>query len=457
MENKNILLLTDAYNLSHGFLKENVDFETSHIYNRNNPCILYGFNERVINLLTSKITKEMITQAEKYAASLGVRFPSQIWNDVVEKFDGYLPLLVQALPDGMWVPRGTPFAQISNTEKGYGELVTWFEAVFLHASFSSGCATEALHMRQYLEEKNLQVNRFHSFGFRGHNSLENAYWAGTGWNLFLSSSDDFHTIQYTNNIHSIPATAHKTIQQFDDEKEAYLHSIRETKKQGYDIVSLVIDTFDSYNFINNMMQEVLEFAEEHKVRVVLRPDSGDILEQVVLIYSKIKNKFPAVSVIVGEGMSLEKIKKFDHILEDHEIPLSFVSYGIGAGFYKHIDRDHLGFAMKTAKANGKDRMKFSMDVIKQSIPGAVNVVIGSDGNYTVIPDSDTTDDDSNNHGLYREIYKHDSTTTTPGLTRQSWSDIREISNSQSTHQEVIQISEDIKEKIKTFRKLYLND
>ena len=456
MEIKNVLLLTDAYNLSHGFLKQNADYETSHIYNRNKPCILYGFNQRVIDLLTTRITKEMIAQAEKYAESLGVRFPSQIWNDVVEKFEGYLPLLVQALPDGMWIPQATPFAQVSNTEKGYGELVTWFEAVFLHSSFSSGCATEALHMREYLEKRNLPINRFHSFGFRGHNSLENAYWAGTAWNLFLNSSDDFHTIQYTDNIRSIPATAHKTIQQFDDEKEAYMHSIRETKKQGYDIISLVIDTFDPHNFINNMMQDVLKFAEDNKVSVVLRPDSGDILEQVVLIYNKVKNEFPAVSVIVGEGMSLEKIKTFDHTLESRGIPLSFVSYGIGAGFYKHVDRDHLGFAMKTARANGKDRMKFSMDLIKQSIPGVVNIVKETNGNYTIIPDSHA-EDDSDNRGLYREIYKHDSTTSSPRLSRQSWCDIQKIANSQTTQQQIIQVSEQIKEKIKTFRKLYLHD
>ena len=57
---RNILLLTDGYNLSHTDLKENTDYEISHIYNRSRGMILYGFNKTVIDLLNTKIEVDMV-------------------------------------------------------------------------------------------------------------------------------------------------------------------------------------------------------------------------------------------------------------------------------------------------------------------------------------------------------------------------------------------------------------
>ena len=54
-------------------------------------------------------------------------------------------LKVEALPDGSWVPRGTPFAQISNVVKGFGELVTGWEPLLLHPWFASSCNTSSKH------------------------------------------------------------------------------------------------------------------------------------------------------------------------------------------------------------------------------------------------------------------------------------------------------------------------
>ena len=108
---------------------------------------------------------------------------------IVDELDGYMPLRIQAIPDGNWVPRGTPFCQIKNTVEGFGECVTWWEAMLMHAWFPSACATEAFYMRKYLDSKKLSANRFHSFGFRGHRSLEDTYWAGTAWNLVPIESD----------------------------------------------------------------------------------------------------------------------------------------------------------------------------------------------------------------------------------------------------------------------------
>jgi len=51
----NRLLQTDVYNLSHGYMKYNVDFEASHIVNRKAPMILFGFDAAIHNILDYKV------------------------------------------------------------------------------------------------------------------------------------------------------------------------------------------------------------------------------------------------------------------------------------------------------------------------------------------------------------------------------------------------------------------
>lgn len=347
--------------------------------------ILYGFHELVTTFLADiKVTHEMVDEAIASAKRMGLIFPEDLWRRVVNELGGRIPLRVEALPEGTYCPAGTPFAQIAHTEEGFGELVTWWEAIFMHAYFPSACATEAFKMREYLEQRKEELgadgsflSRFHSFGFRGHKSLEDAYWAGTAWSLFLKGTDDFHISKHlpTADISSIAALAHKVTQQYDDEYLGFLHAIDATAEVGEKVVALVIDTYDAYNVINNMTVTLANYAHDKGVFLVLRPDSGDTWKQVVDIYDVVKdNGLDNVGAIIGEGMSLEEAKKADLFFEKNNVPLTFVSYGIGAGFYKDIDRDTLGWAMKTAYSNHAPRMKFSENPMKRSIPGVVTLV-----------------------------------------------------------------------------------
>lgn len=404
---RNPLLLTDCYNLSHQRLKCNTDWEVSHMYNRREGMILYGLHETAMTILNTQITMEMVEEADEYAKMMGLIFPRELFERLVEECDGYLPLQVQTLPEGTWCPTGTPFMQNRNTVEGFGEIVTWFEGIFMHSYFPSSCATESFHMRRYLESKKEQYGyddsflwRLHSFGFRGHKSLEDAYWAGTAWNLFLHGTDDFHTVAHTPNaiIGSIPALAHKVTQQFDNEYDCFVHSIKASAKVGEKVVALVIDTYDAHRVINEYLIPLSEVAKAEGVHIVLRPDSGDTWQQVVDIYRIVsENGITNVTTIVGESMSFENVKKADEYFEANEVPLNFVFYGVGAGFYKTLERDTLGWAMKTAYSNGKPRMKVvKSNPFKQSIPNVVHLKY-IDGLLTVC--------DGDGEGEYITIYE----------------------------------------------------
>lgn len=462
----NPIILTDAYNLSHQHLKVNTDWEVSHMYNRSKPMILFGLTENVQSILSIQITMDMIDEAEIMAHGMGLTFPRVLWEKVVNELDGYVPIEVQSLPEGTFCPVGTPFAQIRNTVEGFGEMVTWFEAVFMHSYFPSTAATQALRMRRYLEQKKRQygydesfMNRFHSFGFRGHNSLENAYWASIAWNLFLSGTDDFHSAKHTPlaKLGSIAALAHKVTQQFDNEYDGYVHAIKATADKGEKVVAIVIDTYDAYRFIRDYLIPLAKLAAGLGVHLVIRPDSGDTWEQVALAYRTITRHYlpiTNVSAIIGESMDFENAKKADAYFEQHGVPLNFVSYGIGSGFYNYITRDTLGWAMKTAYSNGKDRMKFSEEPIKRSIPSIVAITRNEHGDMVVEKEASVSDDTN----LYTTVYYHDAVAREPLMAdfydAIFWQDVQTLALAQDTTQEVIYLSDEIRDEITVFQKKY---
>lgn len=461
---KNPILLTDAYNLSHENLKENVDWEVSHLYNRSKGMILYGIVESVVNeILTTQITKEMVEDAATHAERNNMIFPKETWMRVVDELGGYMPLRVQSLPEGTYCPPGTPFAQIRNTVKGFGDLVTWMEPVFMHCHFPSTAATQALRIRRYLEKKQRQYDyddmfliRAHSFGFRGHRSLEDAYWAGTAWSMFLPGTDDFHVSQHIHpdaQIGSISALAHKVTQQFDDEYEGFKHAIKATAHAGKNIVALVIDTYDAYRVIHEYLYPLAQYAKKHDVHIVMRPDSGDTWDQVVEMWRVVdRGGFKNVTAIIGEDMSYENMVKADAFFEEKNVPLTFVNYGIGGGFYNYIVRDTLGFAMKTAYSNGKNRMKFSSVPIKRSIPGIVTPYYSKHGDLRVAFEKE--DEPSN---AYETIYYHDGEEEGPTYkvaNAEHWKDVQERALNQSMDQHAIFLDEEVRDQIEEFRKHY---
>ena len=468
----NPLMLTDAYNLSHERLKINTDYEVSHIYNRASGMILYGFAEMVNEVLSVQITHEMVDQLEDASNTIKVKAPIELFRKVVDDHNGYFPIHVQSLGEGTWCPKGTPFAQIRNTVKGFGELVTWIEGIFLQSSFPSGTATEAFRIRQYLEDTKNEygyddnfLSRVHSFGFRGHRSLEDAYWASTSWNMFLFGTDDLHSLIHTPeaNVSSISALAHKVTQQYDVEYDGYVHAIDATANAGEKVVALVIDTYDAHRFIDEFLVPLANYANSKGIHIVIRPDSGDVDEQVVKVYKKVEHHgLKNVSAIIGEGMSFKMIQRTDYFFMLRQVPLSFVSYGVGGGFYNHINRDTLGFAMKTAFSNGAPRMKFGMDALKRSIPDAVYVYRDADGQLVVDREQTSGEQSWHNeltseyqtvylHGLDMSVYDNKPFTHVP-----EWNETKEIalSNLGKDLQDRIILSDSINELVKGFEAKY---
>jgi nicotinamide phosphoribosyltransferase len=77
--NLNPLLMTDVYNLSHQMLKENPDWEVSHIVNRQRSMILFGFDAIGHEILDYKIYAKDVEDAALHAKDMTMKFPEELW------------------------------------------------------------------------------------------------------------------------------------------------------------------------------------------------------------------------------------------------------------------------------------------------------------------------------------------------------------------------------------------
>ncbi len=465
----NHLLMTDYYNQYHGILKENVDFEGSHLYNRTEGQFLSGLKKAALAPLTLKVTEEGVWDANHKASAIGARFPAEMFMRIVKELDGNVPIKFQMLPEGTWCPIGTPFSQVRNTVEDFGELNTWWEPLYMMSSFDTGCNTRAYHMYKYLQYLSKRFNLswdtikvlFHSFGFRGHRSIADAIKAARAWSSWLYGSDDLHvlnSIPLTADIGSIPAAGHKVTQQFDDELAGIRHGIDALSKLGEAIVAYPIDTYNPHKFIAEKLSESLIYAHHRGMHFVGRPDSGDCVNQVKQIYDLAvrQSRHKNVSTIIGEKMSFQNaVKVIEELIADG-IPVNFNAYGIGSGFYNDINRDTHGWAMKTAYSNRANRMKFSADTFKRSIPGFIDIV-EHNNELMVVPEGAEG-------ALYETIYEfdpnkgHKEPVFTPYDNQKDWQEAFDRSHKADsegkTKQERIFLHADIISEIETFRKKY---
>jgi len=116
-----------------------------------------------------------------------------------------------------------------------------------------------------------------------------------------------------------------------------------------------------------------------------------------------------------------------------------LTWGIGAGFYNDLERDTLGWSMKTCFSNKKDRMKYTDSSIKRSIPGKVTLQ-RKDERLVVYPQTQTQYDSD-----YVVLNKAIPLT---------FKKIKENANIQDTIQNEIILSHELQAKMKPMRILH---
>jgi nicotinamide phosphoribosyltransferase len=214
---------------------------------------------------------------------------------------GYLPIQINALPEGTLCPIGVPVLTIHNTDKRFAWLTNYLETVMSCELWKP--MTVATIIREYrrlvnkyaLETTGSLVGtefQVHGFEFRGMSGRHDAAKCAAGFLLSSNGSDTIPALSYLEDYYgvdiekefvatSVPASEH-SIASLGTSIEGELESYRKwiTKDYPSGIVSLVSDTYDFWRVVTEYAELLKDDILNRKpnelglAKVVFRPDSG---------------------------------------------------------------------------------------------------------------------------------------------------------------------------------------
>ena len=419
MNRFNLILDTDSYKYSH-YLQYPVGtkYLNAYIESRGGPydeLVFFGLQMFLKEYLSRPITQADIDEAEPFIRAHGEPFPREGWEIIVNEYAGYLPLRIQALPEGTIVAPHIPLVQVQNVDPRLPWLVGFIETAILRAvwypttvaSVSRNCKK---NIKKYLDLTSdfadAEINfKLHDFGARGVSSLESAGIGGCAHLVNFMGTDTVPALVYANRYYgadmagfSIPASEHSTITSWgkENEREAFSNMIEQFGGENK-IYACVSDSYNIWKAVDiwySLKNQIIDKGGT----LVIRPDSGDPVAVVSRLIETLMTKFgysvnkkgfkvlpPYLRVIQGDGVNEKSIEKILEFLYQCGISASNIAFGMGGALLQQVNRDTLKFAYKCSainKGNGvwedvfKEPVTDSGKVSKKGIQKVVRRVNG---------------------------------------------------------------------------------
>lgn len=380
---KNIILNTDSYKVS---MFKQYPAGTTGVYSyiesrggRYDKTVMFGLQAFIKEYLIEPITQADIDIADEILTAHGEPFNRSGWEYILNKHDGYLPVVIRAVPEGMVVPVKNVLATIENTDPECFWLTTYLETALLRAIwYPTTVATQSWHIKQVIKdflektgEPGLVDFKLHDFGARGTSSMESAGIGGAAHLVNFMGTDTITGVLYAREYYgasiagfSIPAAEHSTITSWgrDNEVKAYENMLKQFAKPG-SIVAVVSDSYDIFNAVSKLWGETLKQSViDSGATVVIRPDSGDPVEvnrKLVEILGEkfgytINNKgfkvLNNVRLIQGDGVNELTIRSILGAFMAMGWSADNIAFGMGGALLQQVDRDTQKFAMKCSAA-----------------------------------------------------------------------------------------------------------
>ncbi|MEQ8308073.1 MAG: nicotinate phosphoribosyltransferase [Hoeflea sp.] len=382
----NLILATDSYKASH--FKQyppGTTRVTSYIEARVGgnfkKVLFFGLQAFIKEYLSKPICLADIDEAEFIFEGQGMPFNRDGWVHILRKHNGYMPVVIEALPEGVVVPVGTPLVQIYNTDPACFWLTSYLETALLRAIwYPSTVATLSWYSRQTLGRFVEQTTdgdasaildfMLHDFGARGVSSGESAMLGGMAHLINFKGTDTVEGLIGAMRYYdagevvgfSVPASEHSTMTSWGEDREdmAYANMLR-SFPDG--IVSIVADSYDYMNAVDNIFGDQLkaEIIErgQRGGRTVIRPDSGDPVKTVMFTLNSLAHVFecetntkgfrvlPAyIRVLWGDGIDLTDMTEILYSMRVQGWAAENIVFGMGGGLLQKVNRDSLRFAMK---------------------------------------------------------------------------------------------------------------
>ncbi|SUB84210.1 putative nicotinate phosphoribosyltransferase [Pragia fontium] len=379
----NLILNTDSYKTSH-FLQypQGTEYVSSYIESRGGSypkTLFFGLQIFIKQYLTKPITLTDINEAEEVLAMHGLPFNYEGWMHILKQHNGYLPLEIEAVPEGTLVPTGNVLVQVVNTDPQCAWLTSYIETALLRAIWyptTVATVSKACHtiLDAYLSETADNLNslpfKLHDFGARGASSEESVAIGSLAHLVNFMGTDSLSGVMAARRYYhkemagfSIPAAEHSTITSWGREGEAaaYANMLRRFGGKGK-TVAVVSDSYDIWNAIDNIWGgELKSQVENNGGTLVIRPDSGEPVEIVPEAIERLMAKFgytinskgykvlpDFIRLIQGDGVSVSSIEEILCEMKKRKLSAENVSFGMGGELLQKVNRDTQRFAMKAS-------------------------------------------------------------------------------------------------------------
>lgn len=299
----NIMLLSDGYKLSHHRMyPQGTELVFSNLTPRSskhapkgaptNGVIVMGIRKAMYDL--NQVFKDFFSSPfdesikEMYDNYLSTDYSIDHFRELHEL--GYLPVHIRAMDEGSFCPIGVPFFTIHNTDKRFFWLTNFLETYLSANLWKSTTSATIASSFYYIASKNFLETtgttegmnfNIHNFSARGMDSVDAMIQADLGHLLFFNGSDTLATMGALKSLYgvtkymgNVPASEHSVMSAGTKENELDTYSyLLDQFPEGF--LSLVSDTWDLWNVINNILPKLKEKIMGRNGRLVIRPDSGN--------------------------------------------------------------------------------------------------------------------------------------------------------------------------------------
>lgn len=428
MVKRSIILNTDSYKASH-YLQypQGTTHISSYIEARGGKfkqAVFFGLQMFIKEYLSKPITHDDVDEAKLIITAHGLPFNEDGWRHIVDVHQGYLPIEIQAIPEGTVIPVLNAMVQVTNTDPKCAWLTSYVETALLRAVwYPTSVATVSWHCRQviarYMTETCDSLDgidfKLHDFGARGATTEEAAAIGGAAHLVNFMGTDTVSAIvaarQYYNAEmagFSIPASEHSTITAWgrDNEAQAYANMLDQFSGEGK-LVAVVSDSYDLWHAIDNIWgDELKQRVENTGGTLVVRPDSGEPVAIVTETIERLMAKFghamnskgyrvlpSCIRVIQGDGISQQTIEAILEAMKQAGLSADNIAFGMGGELLQKVNRDTLKFAMKasavTIDGTMHDVYKDPItDSGKRSKKGILAVIKDDNGDFQTIRQQD---------------------------------------------------------------------
>ena len=424
---KNLILNTDSYKVS---MFKQYPVGTTGVYSyvesrggRYDRTVFFGLQAFIKEYLLEPITQADIDVADEILTAHGEPFNRAGWQYILDQHNGFLPVVIRAVPEGTVVPVKNVLATIENTDSNCFWLTTWLETALLRAVwYGTTVATQSYTIKQvildYLEKTGDPATidfKLHDFGARGVSSLESAGIGAAAHLVNFMGTDTISGILFAREYYganmagfSIPAMEHSTVTSWgrDGEVDAYRNMLKNFASPG-SVLAVVSDSYDIFNAAEKLWgEELRQQVIDSGATVVIRPDSGDPVDVNRRLIEILGSKFGYttnakgfkvlnnVRLIQGDGINELTVRSILGAFMANGWSADNIAFGMGGALLQIVDRDTLQFAMKASSAciNGEWRDVYKDpigDSGKRSKKGRVKLWSNGTGEYVSSVDMPT--------------------------------------------------------------------